>query len=332
MKQLRLITRSMGTVCEISVYAPYNMYADAEKAVTSVKDYLTDTDNRLSFFKKESEISKLNTSKRNTLVKLSPDTFNILKESKYYAEVTKGIFDITVGKSSERWRKTRDRKKYPNSENENKNIVTRSSSRDKCNSPFGDIYADYDGLILDEKTVSAKLTQASLAVDLGGIAKGYALDRIKKILLSHNIRKALINLGGSIYVIGNPEKIGLRNPFIPVNLSGANIPFASVISSGEAVITSGTYEQCFDNGMSHHIIDPVTGNPCLTDLVSATVISESGTAADVYATTLIILGLKESIVFSEKRNLSVILADKKGNIYVSKSIKHRFSLIKERTA
>ena len=275
MKQLRLITRSMGTVCEISVSAPYNMYADAEKAVTSVKDYLTDTDNRLSFFKKESEISKLNTSKRNTLVKLSPDTFN---------------------------------------------------------SPCDDIYADYDGLILDEKTVSAKLTQASLAVDLGGIAKGYALDRIRKILLSHNIRKALINLGGSIYVIGNPEKIGLRNPFIPVNLSGVNIPFASVISSGEAVITSGIYEQCFDNGMSHHIINPVTGNPCLTDLVSATVISESGTAADVYATTLIILGLKESIVFSEKRNLSVILADKKGNIYVSKSIKHRFSLIKERTA
>lgn len=73
MKQLRLITRSMGTVCEISVYSPYNMYADAEKAVTSVKDYLTDTDNKLSFFKKISHTESTPETIKHITVSLSKE-------------------------------------------------------------------------------------------------------------------------------------------------------------------------------------------------------------------------------------------------------------------
>ena len=129
-------------------------------------------------------------------------------------------------------------------------------------------------------------------MDLGGIAKGYAGDEARRILSENGVQDALINLGGNIVAMGcnprgNPWRIGVQNPLRP---RGESLLTLSVQDA--CVVTSGVNERFFmKNGVRyHHILDPRTGMPVQNSLLSATVISASGTDADALSTALFVTG------------------------------------------
>jgi FAD:protein FMN transferase len=149
----------------------------------------------------------------------------------------------------------------------------------------------YKGLRLDDETTSAELQKEGQAVDLGGIAKGYAADEVKRILMENGITSAMINLGGNIAALGcrpdgKPWRIGIQNPLSPTGEFLAVIP----VEDG-AVVTSGSNERFFieDGVRYHHIIDPRTGRPARSGLLSVTVVCGNSADADALTTALFVL-------------------------------------------
>ncbi|MBQ3568634.1 MAG: FAD:protein FMN transferase, partial [Anaerotignum sp.] len=155
---------------------------------------------------------------------------------------------------------------------------------------------DPDDVILDKMTVF--LQKEGMAVDLGGITKGYASDEVASMLKGKGVESAIFSLGGNVYGIGtkpNGEKweVALANPMDADDYCGL------ISIENQAVVTSGGYQRYFEaNGKKyHHIIDPATGYPSESGLLSVTIICESGTEADVLSTALFVMGLEDALEY-----------------------------------
>ncbi|MFL0198474.1 FAD:protein FMN transferase [Clostridium sp. WILCCON 0269] len=141
------------------------------------------------------------------------------------------------------------------------------------------------------------LTEQRQSIDLGGIAKGYAADEVKRVLLQYKIENTLINLGGNTITMGHnptgtPWRIGIQNPLFA---RGQYIVRISV--TNKTVVTSGSNEQFFikEGERYHHIIDPRTGYPSKNELLSVTVLCECSTDADAVTTALFVQNINKSI-------------------------------------
>ncbi len=168
------------------------------------------------------------------------------------------------------------------------------------------------------KNGSLSFQQEGMGLDLGAIAKGFISDRIKDFLMSKGVKSATINLGGNVLCIGSkpdntPFRIGIQKPFANRNETAAivDITDKAVISSGiyeryfekdgkitdKAVISSGIYERYFekDGKIYHHILDPKTGYPCETSLISVTIIADQGVNGDGLSTACFSLGLEKGM-------------------------------------
>ncbi|MGL4388340.1 MAG: FAD:protein FMN transferase [Brevinema sp.] len=139
-------------------------------------------------------------------------------------------------------------------------------------------------------------------IDLGAIAKGYAVDEAVKMLTNFGISAGIVNAGGNVRVFGHkpegePWKVGIRNP------SGAGIEEVVILNNGEAIATSGDYERFFvyEDKIYHHIFNPKTGHPVSHSLASVSVIvAQSAELSDVLSTTLLVVGNKEASKFLTK--------------------------------
>lgn len=164
---------------------------------------------------------------------------------------------------------------------------------------------------VDWRNVQVEGTQArtidpQATIDLGGMAKGYIADRMIDLLKRHGATTGVVNLGGNVACLGGkPDgsawNVGLRAP-APSGGSLQAASFTSVSVRGKSVVTSGVYERSFvRNGrVLHHILDPRTGKPAETDVLSATVIADKSLDADGYTTALIIMGADEALTFAEQ--------------------------------
>jgi len=172
-----------------------------------------------------------------------------------------------------------------------------------------------------------KSTNAHIQIDLGAIAKGYAVDLAIEILKRKGINNAIINAGGDLKCIGTrgnrPWRIAIRNP------KAKNQLFASVlVKHEEAIFTSGDYERYFKVGTQryHHILDPRTGYPA-NQTHSVTVIHSNGTVADAAATALFIAGPKEWPRIAKRMQLKlVLLIDKQGTLHLTSQMQKRLTL------
>jgi thiamine biosynthesis lipoprotein len=148
----------------------------------------------------------------------------------------------------------------------------------------------FEHLVLNEDTYSVRFLREGLRIDLGAIAKGYAADEMKRVLLENNVTSAVLDLGGDIVTIGSNNdknwKIGIADPRNP----GESCAVVQV--SDKAVMTSGDYERFFEHeGVHyHHIFDRRTGSPAESGIISATVIHECALIADVLSTALFVTG------------------------------------------
>lgn len=257
----------LDTVCTITLYEPN----DAALLV-AVFDLCEDYESMLSATVEGSDIWRINHAE-GTSVTVSPQTAEVIRVGLEYSRISGGMFDITIGQLSSLW--------------DFKNRTTVPPTADITTARET---VDYKQVTIDGDTVKSANPEAR--IDLGGIAKGYIADRLADFLRESGVKSAVIDLGGNVVVVGEkasgiPWNVGIRYPF------GEQGELLGVLETKEAsIVTSGIYERQFEeNGIVyHHILDPNTGMPVRSDIVSVTVISESSMIGDVSTTVALLVG------------------------------------------
>ncbi|MDO4744139.1 MAG: FAD:protein FMN transferase, partial [Clostridia bacterium] len=261
------------TVCSIKVYSK-----DAKDALVAAFDEATQIHLLTNFFDQDSDVSKINNAKSGEAVSVSPEILELLELSERIHSASDGAFDITIAPVASLWKFDIESPKPPS--DEQITAALRLVGR--------------DSLALDKSNSTVTKSFDETKIDLGGIAKGYAADKVAEVLKSHGIDCAIIDFGGNIVAFGkNPKtddgkwRIGLQSPFSPTGEFSKTVE----ISSG-AVVTSGTYQRFFEyeGEKYHHIIDPKTGKPSTQSFDSVTVTAESAALADALATAAFVLG------------------------------------------
>nr|WP_208459744.1 FAD:protein FMN transferase [Clostridium botulinum] len=301
-------TYLMGTIISIKAYGK-----NADKAVQSSVDKISDIENKMSLNISTSEVNKINKNAGIAPVKVSKNTFDVIKASLIYSEKSKGSFDITVEPLVSLWGIGTDKARIP--------------SKDEINNAL--ILINYKDVVINEKESTVMLKRKGQAIDLGAIAKGYTADELKKILLNYNVSSAFLSLGGNVYVLGNkpdktPWKIGVQNPLEP---RGDYLGIVSV--SDKSVVTSGNYERFFErNGKRyHHIFDTKTGYPAEKGLISVSIISDKSIDGDALSTSVYTLGLDEGKKLIESlKGVEAIFVTNDKKVYVTSGLKDVFKL------
>jgi FAD:protein FMN transferase len=260
----------MGTVAEIAVVARDE--GAAHEAITAAMEELHSVERLMTRFNNRSEIGRANLLAYGTPVVVSAATAAVVAEGIRWAGVDGSRFDPCIGRASDLWDVTQ------RSEPPQPGALRRLAGRGL-----------YRGLELGRRGADQVLiyNEPEIALDLGGIAKGYAVDRAVAVLRDWGVTDALVNAGGDLYAMGSsaegdPWKVGIRSPSDPSRLAG------TIELTDRAVATSGDYEQYFDHAgrRYHHLLDPATAAPRETAAHSLTVAAESCMAADAAATAV----------------------------------------------
>lgn len=260
-----------------------------------------------------SEISQIN---RSEVSSVSEDTADLLGRISLISDETKGAIDITIYPLMELWGFTDGNTRVPSDE-EIKDCLKKVS---------------YLNIEFDEKDNHIALSSEA-SIDLGAVAKGYASDKVVSILKDNGIKSANINLGGNVYALGcKPDgslwKIGIENPRPELDMFNA-LPYLGVLSvHDKAVVTSGDYHRFFTEGDEryHHIMNPFTGYPSKSGLMSVTVVSEDGTFADALSTALFVMGKEKALSYwkEHSNNFDTILVESNGSITITIGLKDIF--------
>ncbi|HWP97138.1 MAG TPA: FAD:protein FMN transferase [Syntrophomonadaceae bacterium] len=297
---------ALGTIIDQEVYG-----ANAQKASDEVSARIKELEALWTINSPGGDINKLNSNAGQGYVALNPETISILKEARKISDLSGGAaFDITVAPLVKAWGIGTDNPQVPADE-----VVKKLVS-----------LVNYKDVQIDEETNSTSLKKEGQMVDLGGIAKGYIGDRAIEIYKKNGITSAFANLGGNVVVLGNkpdgsPWKIGIQNP------RGQNSEIVGVVEvADKAVVTSGDYQRYFmkDGKRYCHIIDPHTGYPIDSGLMSVTIIAPSSADADGLAKA-IVLGLDKGMEIVKsygKAEAIFITNDKK--IYVTPGLQGNF--------
>lgn len=286
---------------------------DGNKILKQSNNIMKDFENKLSFYKEDSEISKINKNAGKEFSKVSSDTFNIIKLSKFYSNMTNGLFDVTIAPLVKEWRINSLSPNVP-SEEKIKEIIK---------------LINYNDIIVDDSNLSVKLLREYQKIDLGGIAKGYIADRLIEFYKENNVKSAIVNLGGNIKVLGRKSEEELWNVGIYYPKKNSNNIVCSLQLEGKSIVTSGAYERAFiyNNNIYHHILNPITGKPCETDLKSITIISDSSLEGDALSTPIFIMGKYKASEFMKKYNISGVMITKDDEIIITKDLIKQFSLM-----
>lgn len=243
---------------------------------------------------------------------LSSDSMYLLERSEELYEATDGAFNITIFPVMDAWGFVSDEFAVPSADELQEKLAL----------------VDFEQLEIDQENSCVEMHKDGMAIDFGGIAKGYTSTRIADIFREHEIESGLINLGGNVHVVGSKTdgtkwKVGIQSP-------ESDEEYLGVLAVSDcAVITSGGYERYFEEeGITyHHIIDPSTGYPAENGLISVTIISKDGTLADGLSTSLYIMGLDKAKEFWQKHSaeFDAILLTEEGELFVTEGIADDFS-------
>ena len=306
---------AMDTVMSFTAYGP-----KAEEAVDAAMKEIERLDALLSTGNESSEISQLNAA-GSFLV--SEDTLKLLEEAESILQSTGGLFDVTVYPLMQLWGFPAGDYRVPTQE-EISNTLS----------------------LVDAAQIQIAGAQVTLGegqqVDLGGIAKGYASDRVMELYREYGVTSGMVSLGGNIETLGTkPDgtdwKIGIRNPEITAASdigSGTEDVLLALEVENRAVITSGGYERYFEeNGETYiHILDPRTGYPADSGLLSVTVVSEKGMLADALSTSLYIMGEADAAEYwrihgnDEGNSFELVLVDTSGKVYATEGLRDKIEM------
>jgi thiamine biosynthesis lipoprotein len=279
------------------------------KALRAVENEAQRLECLLSRFLPESDISRINHSAGVKREKISPETYEILSRAMECSAISQGLFDITVGPLADLW-------DYKHA------LEPPANNKIELVLPL----VSYKDLELDAVQKTAGLKNSGQSVDLGGIGKGFAGDRFMEIFQEYGVTSAFSNIGGNVSTLGNkpdgsPWRVGIRHP----RLNGL---IGAVAVTGKAVVTSGDYERYFldkEGRRFHHILNPITGYPAESGLVSVTVVADSAMTADALSTVVFVAGLERGLALIEKYpRAEAVLVDAKLRVYVTRGLRKYF--------
>ena len=264
----------MGTRCYVELWA--DDAAKGNDAIDAVMAELRRIDNLMSHYKPESQLSQINQYANERPVQVDKELFDLIKLSTHYSQITEGAFDITYASVGYLYN-------YPQHIHPTEEQIRQALPA-----------VNWRNMLLDEEHHTVRFEHPGMRIDLGGIGKGYAVDRGIDILKARGIARALVTAGGDSRIIGDrigrPWLVAIRHPDNPSKVV-TRIPL-----SDSAVSTSGDYERYFDeDGVRyHHIIDPRTGHSA-SKVRSATILAPTATQTDGMSKTAFVLGAEKAL-------------------------------------
>lgn len=291
----------MGTQARIEFWSPDSERAKALLAKTQA--IMEAVNQEMSPYIASSALYRLNQKAASQAQKVSTELFELLELSTKLSEKTQGAFDITFASVGYLY-------EYRERKQPSKDDIARLKSA-----------INYQGIELDPSKHTVRYRDSRIKIDLGGIAKGHAVDRCIEALAKDGIQNAIVQIGGDSRIIGNrrgrPWIIGIKHPR-HANQIVSKIPLEDI-----AVSTSGDYERYFidDEGKRiHHIIDPKSGESARRSQ-SVTILASSSTLADALSTSLFVMGHERGLaLINSLENVSAIVIDDQGKLHYSNDL------------
>lgn len=293
----------MGTVVRVELWSDDQPTGKA--AIAAVMEEMRRIDRTMSTYKEDSDVSLINRNAGQSPVIISSELLELIARSLQMSELTDGAFDITYASAGHLY--DFRRKIKPSEEALAKALPA----------------INYHHILLDRKRSTIKFSQAGVVIDLGGIAKGHAVDRCIALLQARGIKQAIVSAGGDSRIIGDhhgrPWMVGIRDPRQESKVVAA-LPL-----SNAAVSTSGDYERYFEaNGVRyHHIINPTNGRP-VNGVRSVTVVGSDSTTMDALSTSVFVMGVKKGMALVERlTDVEAVIVDDEGKMYYSRGLERR---------
>jgi thiamine biosynthesis lipoprotein len=291
----------MGTRITVELWSDDREKAD--QAIDAVLDEMRHVDETMSTYKPTSEVSLVNAGAAAAPMHITKELFDLLTTAKEYSVITDGAFDITYASVGYLY----DFRKH---------VRPDETQIDKALPAV-----DYRHLLLDPKQQTVRFSQQGVRIDLGGIAKGYSVDRGIDVLKARGITRAYVSAGGDSRIIGDrfgkPWMVGIRDPRKEAGEVITRIPLVDA-----AISTSGDYERYFeeDGVRYHHIIDPRTGHSA-SKVRSATIIGPYAIRTDGLSKTAFVLGPDEAMkIYNQLDDIDAIIVKLDGTVIYSKGI------------
>ncbi|MBI5055360.1 MAG: FAD:protein FMN transferase [Nitrospirae bacterium] len=310
----------MDTYCTITVVSPSE--EKAKEAIEAGYAEIKKLDKLLNNFEPDSEISAISKEAGIKAVPVSRETLDLMQKTIGVSKITNGAFDPTIAPVYKLW-KFSGRPANPTM-------------------PPGDAIknalklVDYKKVTVNSAASEIYLAEKGMELDLGGIAKGYAADKAVEAIKTKGIKAALVAIAGDIRgyglsTSGNAWKVGIQNPR-PENPDSEK-PwediFATLNLKDSAISTAGDYQRSFmkDGKRYHHIIDPATGYPSGSDLISVSVVAPEGYIADGTDTSILILGKEKGMKLLESMGIDGILVDSQKKVFITRNLKGRIEVL-----
>lgn len=295
---------AMGTVIQLTFWTDDE--AAAAKAAEAVFAEMKRIDRVMTTWLPESEVSQINSNAGIRAVAVSDETFTVIAKAQDIAKRTNGIFDITVGAFRGLW-------KFDEDMDGSLPAAAEIAKRKKL--------VNYRDVVLDAKHKTVKLRRANMSITLGGIAKGYAVDKCVALLHQLGFVDFIVQAGGDLYVSGQkfdqPWVLGVRDP-----RGARDNSFATVALRDRAFSTSGDYERAFvkDGQRYHHILDPRTAAPAMRTR-SVTVLAPDAFTADAWSKVFFIEGWQKALKRADALpDVGIVVVDEKNQVHISKRL------------
>ncbi|MDR0562434.1 MAG: FAD:protein FMN transferase [Spirochaetaceae bacterium] len=265
----------LGTVCTVQLY-----HYGSAKIYNAVFSRVREIENRMSVVIPDTDIARINRNAGIEPVPVHQEVITLLERSRYYAELSGGAFDPTVGPLVKLWDITSEHPRLPSAEAIQEALAL----------------IDWRDVIINREAETVFLRRIGMALDLGAIAKGYAADEAIKIIKQAGIPRGIIDFGGNIFAYGekaspkSPWRIGVQHP-----LGGRGSYIGILEVSNKSVVTSGVYERYaeIDGVRYHHILSTADGYPVHNGLLSVTIIADASVDADALSTAVFALGYEQ---------------------------------------
>lgn len=279
----------MGTFARVVVIAKSEKAARA--CIAAAFDVQDRIESLMSYHRQDSELNTVNRCAAREPVPVNPMTFEVLRQAIHFSEVSEGTFDVTVGPLVDLWRTAGQANEPPTEE-------ALAEARRKVG---------FRKLTLDDKAMTVRFAEEGMRIDLGGIAKGYAVDKAVEAMAKHGALGGMVDLGGNIRCFGRAPRgqekwrIGMQDPNVaPDDLNPSKYLLVLEIAD-MSVATSGDYRRftVVEGRRQSHVLDARSGRGA-EKLVSDTIIAPDATTADALSTAVNILGPEAGMALVER--------------------------------
>ncbi len=290
----------MGT--QVIVKAVGGNREQLQTAITAAFDEVSRLERLMSNFMPDTELSRINQQAGKSPVVISRELLGVIKRSLFFSELSHGAFDISFASVGKLW-------------DFRKGVIPAPESIN-AQLPF----VNYRKIQIDDERSTVFLPSREMEIGLGGIGKGYAMDRAMAVLSERGIQNAMVMAGGDTVIKGKNGndlwRVGLRDP------DKANGILAVLPLEDQAISTSGDYERFFinDGVRYHHILDTRTGYPAML-CRSVTILAQDATTSDALTKPVFILGPEQGLALIEQmEDVEAIIIDRNGTMYLSSGL------------